>query len=321
MLLRKSSILAACGTSMLLTGCVGSSGTTSTTSLTSYASDIGANSEIESTGVAVEAALTVGGSSTTVGTAVTDTNTKVVLSYDSAGELSGAEIYTSNESFVLGDGAAVTVYSGFGPDAGELTVVDSGDQEVNVGAIVDPDQSGWDYQTFGFWARGVNGTTDPSNPPRYGAGSWGLKTDGASIPTSGSNVQFTGTAGGAYHDNATGYDFLVYSDAILTADFVNRSVTISTDNAERVGIINGLSNQSSNGVLISSADSGLEFDGTLTYSAATNELSGAIANGAINPTLSGTARGYFYGPNAEEIGGVFSLTGSAGDYVGAFGAQ
>ena len=64
----------------------------------------------------------------------------------------------------------------------------------------------------------------------------------------------------------------------------------------------------------------MNLTGTLTYSAGSNQFTGAVANSGS--TLSGTATGRFYGPAAQEIGGTFGLTGAGlSAYGGGFGAH
>ena len=64
---------------------------------------------------------------------------------------------------------------------------------------------------------------------------------------------------------------------------------------------------------------GLDLTGTLRYAAGTNTFGGDItsANG-----MSGRADGRFYGPGAEEVGGVFETRGAGTEvYGGAFGGR
>ena len=66
----------------------------------------------------------------------------------------------------------------------------------------------------------------------------------------------------------------------------------------------------------------LQVTGTLTYAENINSFTGPVsAFGAIG-NMTGTSTGQFYGPVAEELGGVFSLTGdeSLEHYSGAYGA-
>ena len=56
----------------------------------------------------------------------------------------------------------------------------------------------------------------------------------------------------------------------------------------------------------------------MTYAAGTNTFTGNVtATG-----LSGTSTGRFYGPSAQELGGVFSLSGAGMEhYAGGYGAK
>ena len=69
------------------------------------------------------------------------------------------------------------------------------------------------------------------------------------------------------------------------------------------------------------ADSTLDMTGSLSYAANSNSFKGIVAT---TGGLTGTSTGQFYGPNAEELGGVFSLKGtgtSKENYAGAYGAK
>ena len=166
----------------------------------------------------------------------------------------------------------------------------------------DPLNSGnnWNYQTFGIWETG-RGTGSGT----AGAVSVGAATAGSSIPTSGS-ATYSGHFGGASSDSA-GYDVITTGGATVVADFANRSLAFSTTGSKYVSPRASTPSWTSK--------SSLNMAGTLTYSAATNSFSGAVSDSFIG---SGTATGKFYGPSAEEIGGVFSLTG-AGTLVHAGG--
>mgnify|MGYP001596647146 CR=1 FL=1 len=170
----------------------------------------------------------------------------------------------------------------------------------------DPLYSGnnWNYQTFGIWETG-RGTGSGT----AGAVSVGAATAGSSIPTSGS-ATYSGHFGGTSSD-ANGVDVITTGGATVVADFANRSLAFSTTGSKYVSPV------ASSPSWINK--SSLDMTGTLTYSAATNSFSGAVSDSFIG---SGTATGKFYGPSAEEIGGVFSLTG-AGTLVhaGGFGAK
>jgi len=170
----------------------------------------------------------------------------------------------------------------------------------------DPLNSGnnWNYQTFGIWETG-RGTGSGT----AGAVSVGSATLGANIPTSGT-ATYAGHFGGASSD-ANGVDVITTGSASVAADFANRSLAFSTSGSKYVSPV------ASSPSWISKST--LDMTGTLTYSSATNSFSGSVSDNFIG---SGTATGKFYGPNAEEIGGVFSLTGAGTRvHAGGFGAK
>jgi hypothetical protein len=168
---------------------------------------------------------------------------------------------------------------------------------------------GWDYQTFGVWATGINAGTGTA-----GAFSVGALTPGASIPTTGTGT-YTGSAGGRYVDAAGNYYFTVASMTAAT-DFGARTINFSTTGTQQsVTLASGSFSNNNN----------LNVSGTLSYAAGTNQFSGnvsSVGGGVANAAMTGTATGNFYGPAAQEIGGGFAVrgTGTAG-FMGAFGGK
>lgn len=67
----------------------------------------------------------------------------------------------------------------------------------------------------------------------------------------------------------------------------------------------------------------LDFAGSGRISGAA--FSGTVSGGQVLGNIDGETTGRFYGPNAEEVGGTFSLNGRFGgatrNYVGSFGAK
>lgn len=135
----------------------------------------------------------------------------------------------------------------------------------------------------------------------------GAPTTGSAIPTSGTAI-FTGKLGGIYVD-AAGNDFVTASALTVNADFAARTLGVSSTGTVK-----------SPDLSTTSAASNLNLSGTLAYAAGTNSFAGTLTNGS---TLSGTSTGRFYGPNAEELGGVFILKAGSGveTYGGAYGAK
>ena len=73
--------------------------------------------------------------------------------------------------------------------------------------------------------------------------------------------------------------------------------------------------------MTASAAPNLNLSGTLTYSPASNTFGGTLTN--ASGSMSGTSTGRYYGPAAQELGGVFTLKSptSAEMFVGGYGAK
>jgi transferrin binding protein len=148
------------------------------------------------------------------------------------------------------------------------------------------------HMAYGEWNAN---TTGLQNSPVGGFFAFGNATPGASIPTTGS-ATYTGRWQGLSNGIAsTRIDGPITGSAL----FSNRTV--------------GLSALDSAGLL--------RFSGTLSYAAGVNSLSGPISNGSGN--LTGSATAQFFGPNAQELGGVFRLINGGGtpQLIGSFGMK
>ena len=172
--------------------------------------------------------------------------------------------------------------------------------------VIDPTTSplGWNYQTFGVWERSTSVTSFDS-----GAFSFGSPTPGSAIPTTGL-ATFNGLANGFFVDN-TNTAFFTTANMTANVDWAARSIGFSTSNTRQVG----LTAPSSGGVL----NNGLNFNGTLNYAAGTNAFFGTVNTGGN--VMTGNVSGRFYGPNAEEMGGVYSLGGGGASMMGGFGGK
>ena len=230
---------------------------------------------------------------------VIDTSAQVKIAYDASENISGLSVINDNVNLTW-----VTVTSDNGSDS-SLTVTDYADAQ---GMIYDPENDPyWDYQTMATWVQ----TNEDTGIGRVGAMSVGNPTVDASIPTA-STATFTGVAEGMYVDD--NHDIYgVSSDAELVADFVNRSVTFKTTNSQIQPLYWGGD---------AYTDAGPNLTGTFSYSANDNTLTSSNLYGTSPGWTGGTASAKFYGPNAEEIGGVFSIRGPGKEaYEGAFGAK
>lgn len=233
-----------------------------------------------------------------------------ILTFDSAPELTRLALTTPATTLVVLDKAdvGITTFSDLTLDPGAYPQFVGAWNSTSVAVMANPIDLGWDYQSFGVWETGL-GTSSRT----FGAMSVG-NTVGTAIPSSGT-ATFTGYAAGSYVSAArTGATVL--ADVMVGVNFVTQTLTFSTQN----------SRTSENWAdLVSSPftpNDGLNLTGTLTYAAGTNRFTGSVGSGG---GLTGNSTGQFYGPNAEELGGVFllqsSVPGSVETYAGAYGAK
>lgn len=161
-----------------------------------------------------------------------------------------------------------------------------------------------DHMTFGTWY------DIDRESPIASAGHYGAATPKAAVPSSGT-ASYRGKGFGiANHDgihNETNFDV-----AVTTSDFSAISVQ-SSNTTWREGGVKKLNDGTRQIVHDASA---LDFSGTGQI-----DGSGFNANLTSSAAGTGTATGSFYGPNAEEVGGSFAISGSGSTHIGAFGAS
>lgn len=174
--------------------------------------------------------------------------------------------------------------------------------------ISNPRSLAWDYQSFGVWETGL----DAGNG-FYGAMSLGAPTAGTAIPGSGT-ANFGGKVVGSYV-NSAGTGHTVLANLNVGVDWGTRLLTLETSGSQ----------MSADGVSFSLNPSLDMNNQTLSYAPGTNGFSGTLTTGATATSpggLSGNSSGKFYGPNAQELGGVFFLQGNGLEtYSGAYGAK
>lgn len=294
--MKMTKLFYACTTLSILAGCGGGGGGTNIREFTSW-SAVEPGTTVRINAMTREATATFNGelvSAITPLSAVT-TNSSVTMTFDSNGDATGLAITTplSSVSFSTANGDM------FGNIYPELIGVAS--QDASKAALAaDPYYLGWDYQSFGIWF-----TNDLWGEGTVGVMSLGAPTSGDAIPTSGT-ATYLGMTGGMYLDPA-GNQYFTFSDMTVDANFGTRSLAFATSDT-----------YISQDLIVDVSAPELDLTGTLTYSAGTNSFSGTVDNG---DALSGTANGRFYGPVAEELGGVFALTSGNGveTYGGGFG--
>jgi hypothetical protein len=234
-------------------------------------------------------------------------NSSATMSLDADGKLSRLVIRSLTTTI------DVDLFSP-GGETGFLEATSSTDSAISV-IFADPIfpprfPPGYDYQTFGVWESTATDTV--------GYFSVGVPTVGSNIPTT-STATFTGSLAGFYFD-PDGLGFFAFGDVNVTADFASRTLVFGTENTViRPDLLTA-------GNAISRND--LNLSGTLSYASGTNSFSGSVesAGSLISNSLTGSSSGQFYGPNAEELGGVFFVQDlsdptSLESYSGAYGAK
>jgi hypothetical protein len=165
---------------------------------------------------------------------------------------------------------------------------------------IDAPAIGWDYQSFGVWL-----TSSPTTF-QVGAMSAGVVTPGSAVPITGTG-SFLGVASGFYVD-PFGQPFGTAAVMNAEVNFTDREIAFSTTQTSLINLNTGSQ----------PVGTGLNLSGALTYVAGSSQFSGTV--NTQSPGLTGTANGKFFGPTAQEIGGVYSLSG-AGKMIGAFGGR
>lgn len=166
-----------------------------------------------------------------------------------------------------------------------------------------------DYASYGVWSI----TTDnlPANVLfDGGALSFGALTPLKDMPTTGTANYNTGFMDGIYV-NAARETFNLTGDATLTADFKSLKVTGLLDNIQAVRILASPPPATSFGNIV--------LDGSISG----NNFIGSASSSGVAVPLSGSTVGSFYGPAAQEAGGVFQIQNVSGTEhaVGAFAVR
>lgn len=168
-----------------------------------------------------------------------------------------------------------------------------------------PEANDWEYQTYGLWLQ------QDAGPNQFAVVlSMGAATAGASIPTQGTATYLGNTLG--VNAAADGEMFAHSARLRADVDFAARRVEFSTFGTQAAPLYSDTSG--------AMGASHLDLNGTLVYAPGVNSFSGAVTSAG---GMSGTASGRFYGPEAQEIGGVYGLTGAGPveKMTGSFGGK
>ena len=287
----------------LLSGCLGLGGGTSSITETVFAdwSSITKTIQVDLEGISTDVSYTANDYNiATLTNKGTDLTTTASVKYETNNTISKISVTTQNGTVTFdednGDtiGTTGTTIYGYNESGSDFFLAaDPLNSSVN-----------WNYQTFGIWETG-RGT----GLGTAGGISVGTITTGSNIPASGT-ATYTGYYGGAFSDR-DGDDFLTRGTVSVSTDFGERTLGFQTSGDEFVSPVANTPSWT--------GDTNQAMSGTLTYTPANNSFTGDVTDGYNN---SGAATGRFYGPNAEELGGVFNITGSALYlHAGAFGAK
>lgn len=163
------------------------------------------------------------------------------------------------------------------------------------------------FATFGGWAKTANATSTSTDTIRFGT--FGIPTPEASMPK-GTSATYSGNSIGlaTVTDASSGAAAVGFTRSVVTVTATNfETVTFSSGNTEFSPLGNNTLDRNSLPLL------NFEAEGTVSGTGFTAT--------PTNPGRNGQVNGQFYGPNAEEVGGTFGLTGDNINYGGAFGAK
>jgi hypothetical protein len=169
-----------------------------------------------------------------------------------------------------------------------------------IGTFAHPYKLDWNFQSFGVW--------NDSSAATITASSYGPASPGMAVPASGS-AEFTGKLAGLYI-SPTGQGSMAAADLSVSVDFGRRSLDLASSGTTITRDRD-----------VATAAPHLNVSGSLSYSPSSASFSGTLVN--AGGAMSGASNGKFYGPAAEELGGVFALKSAttAETFVGAYGAK
>ena len=289
---------------LLLTGCGGGGGGGGgSSSLDSFVkwSSIDPPTTVKVNGISQDAAYTAPGPSYVV-TDITDngvsSTSSATIKYNEDGAIVFVTISTPFTSVTWDEVKGDIIDS----SAEAVTMLDFSGSSIGILANAAHPSVGWEYQTFGVWETG-RGTGSGT----VGAITVGAPTTGAAIPTV-AIATFEGVSSGTYLDATGTNDYITVSTLTANVNFEDREIFLSTSETVKIDVETAISSPADN----------LNMAGVLSYSAGTNSFTGNVLAGG----LSGTSTGQFYGPGAEELGGVFKLKGTdLESYSGGYGAK
>lgn len=250
--------------------------------------------------------ISVAASSTvTIGTDATGNNTLTLNINDGGGSIS--------HTFDTANAIPVPNETGFS-EVTDNTSDPNNVYSVSYGGSISPTtNNSLSYVTFGLWAQTPNTN---GNPGGYGVFAAGNVTPTSAMPVTAS-ATYNGTTIGEISQGGNFYN----TTGTMTATATYGGAAPSVSGSMAQSVVNGPNGSGAwtSFTFNEAAIAGNHFGGTINAAASTNGVNSSVLT---TEAMSGPIQGSFYGPQANEIGGVYSLTGAAGTAsVGAFGAR
>jgi hypothetical protein len=276
---------------VVLAGCGGDSGTSSTLApFVNWDTSLKANQTFQVSGISFETTLISDSTDATFSSASDAVERSVSLT----GTVNASANGLTRFAITSNSGRSLSFSSGIIKEKGYFYALNLNRTEEL--SLADPADLDWNYQSFGFWenkSQNFSLTTE-------GFYSVGVVTSDAALLSKTGKATYTGAGAFSYYQ--VGFNQERYkSNITVEADFSKRELNFDSK--------------------ISGGPPNLNFTGALSY----GQQNSSVFRGDLSNTdlsLTGSAVGKFYGPAAQEIGGVFSLKSSSGDQrvFGAFGA-
>jgi|GEM_PF-1938002 len=200
---------------------------------------------------------------------------------------------------VAWDGTQLTLIGGDGSKTYNLSAGDGSVKRYGRPALL---KGNGDYAAYLTGTHSAAATYVEESQPSIKLGAFSVGNITQNMAAAPATATYSGTMNGQYVGaSTTPYD--TYVAATLDANFSGGSFNFDAGAPNSYNTLNGNKTNAS----------GLTMSG-----------SGTINEAAFNGTviaisgMSGSMSGNFYGPNAQEAGGTVGITGSGGDFVGAF---
>ena len=221
-----------------------------------------------------------------------------------------------------GQGATITLYNpSVAPQGGAVSwqlsipaanVNDTGWEMVPLRNNPDAPIQELSYVAFGGWDKIVQGSPPQESFTHF---VFGFETPAASMPTSGM-ANFTGYTEGQVFQPISGQTILtqdLQGNASLSVDFASGKISGALTG---MSYYDGTNNQPWNNVSVSAAIAA----GSNRFSGTTAVTSSPAGSFSLKPAAAGSVNGAFYGPAAQNIGAIWTLSDGNMSALGSIAA-